>query len=218
LVGWLVGGLVGLVTVGANQLWPTPVAVILGLAAGVLVTGAFHEDGFADVCDGFGGGMNRSRTLAIMKDSRVGAFAVIGLVLLYAIKIATITALVGYGEWLAAATIVFANVASRWCVATMIFTGRYARDDDTSKIRPISRRISGGSLAIATIWLLPCGAMFTGEPWLLAALVPAFLTRIVMAAWFNHRLGGYTGDCLGAAQQVIATVMGLSILAALRFL
>ena len=208
-MGWLVGCVVGLVICGAQLMLPVPVAVVLGLAAGVLLTGAFHEDGFADVCDGFGGGGSRQRTLDIMKDSRVGAFAVIGLVLLFGLKITALSALIGDGLWAGCTGLVYAHVLSRVCVVTIIFTGTYARDDLTSKVKPIGRSISWPGMIVATVWLLPFMGLAWWHPWWLIAVPVVVLLRIVLARWFTKRLGGYTGDCLGAAQQImeVATLL-----------
>lgn len=220
VIGWLVGSLVAAVVWVSSLVLPVPVAVVLGLAAGVLVTGAFHEDGFADVCDGFGGGTSRERTLEIMKDSRVGAFAVLGLVLLFALKVSALSSLFGPapgpGAWQAVVALVFAHVVSRWCAVTVIFRGSYARADATSKVKPIGKTLSRGGMAVATLWLVPFVALLWSTPWWALAVVPAFATRLLMARWFTRRLGGYTGDCLGALQQVIEVVILLTVLVLTR--
>jgi len=205
-MGWLVGCAVGAVIYVVQLLLPLPVAVVLGLGAGVLLTGAFHEDGFADVCDGFGGGTSRQRTLDIMKDSRVGAFAVIGLVLLFGLKITTLVALIGDGLWAGLAGLVYAHVLSRVCVVTIIATGTYARDDLTSKVKPIGRSISWPGMIVASAWLLPFAGLAWWHPWWLMAVPVCLLVRLMLARWFTKRLGGYTGDCLGAAQQIMEVV------------
>ena len=83
LIGWIVGGLSALLFLGLSLLpLPTTVVVLLSMVASIWVTGAFHEDGFADVCDGFGGGWTKEKILAIMKDSRLGTYGAIGLFLL----------------------------------------------------------------------------------------------------------------------------------------
>ncbi|MDR1806903.1 MAG: adenosylcobinamide-GDP ribazoletransferase [Propionibacteriaceae bacterium] len=210
-IGWLVGGLTAAVLWAAWHVFPTTIAAVLALAAGVLVTGGFHEDGFADVCDGFGGGTTRERTLAIMKDSRVGAFAVLGLILLFGLKVAALGALAGYG-WSGLAAIVYAHVLSRWAVVTLIATGTYARDDLTSKVRPVARSISGGGLIVATLWLLPAVVWVWWQPFWLLAIPLAFLVRLAFGRWCARRLGGYTGDCLGALQQVLEVVTYLTCL------
>ncbi len=205
-VGWLVGVIVAAVTFVARLVFPIPVAVVLGLAAGVLVTGAFHEDGFADVCDGLGGGATKQRALEIMKDSRVGAFAAIGLVLLFGLKIAAYSALLADVRWAGLAALVFAHVVSRWCAVTIMVRNAYARDDGTSKVRAAAGTVSWLGRIVATAWLLPFVGLAWWHPWWLVAIPAAFAVRLLLARWFNRRLGGYTGDCLGAAQQITEVV------------
>jgi adenosylcobinamide-GDP ribazoletransferase len=212
-IGWIVGAAVAATALAADLVWPASVAALLALAAGVLLTGAFHEDGFADVCDGFGGGTSKARTLEIMKDSRVGAFAAIGLVLLLGVKAAALAALLQNLGWRAAAAILFAHVASRWSVVTVIFSDVYARADASSKVKPIGKKISAGGLAAATVWLLPFAGLAWWQPWWLLGLPAAFLVRLLLGRWFRRRLGGYTGDCLGAAQQTAETAVLLVVLA-----
>jgi adenosylcobinamide-GDP ribazoletransferase len=217
MIGWVVGAAIAVVMWACGLILPAGVAVIIGLGFGVLLTGAFHEDGFADVCDGFGGGTSRERTLEIMKDSRVGAFALIGTVLLFALKIAAWSGLVaGPGWWWAPVGLVYAHVLSRWCVVTIIFADSYARADLTSKVKPIGKSISIGGLGVATVWLIPFIVVLgIWQPWWLLAIPIGLLIRFILGAWFRQRLGGYTGDCLGAAQQVIETFTALTLLAIL---
>jgi adenosylcobinamide-GDP ribazoletransferase len=219
LIGAIVGGVVAGVIWLVQLVLPVSVAVILGLAVGVMLTGGFHEDGFADVCDGFGGGTSRERTLEIMKDSRVGAFGVIGVVLLFMLKFVVLGDLIALTPLdFALTSLVFAHVLSRWFVTTIIFTDEYARADATSKVKPIGKAISVGGMLVATLWPLFFVAVFPllfehVQPWwVLGAVAPALLVRVVLGAWFKKRLGGYTGDCLGAAQQIIEQVIMLWIL------
>ncbi|MDR2620607.1 MAG: adenosylcobinamide-GDP ribazoletransferase [Propionibacteriaceae bacterium] len=233
-IGWIVGTVVGGVAWGAQLLLPAPVAVVLALIVGVMLTGAFHEDGFADLCDGFGGGTTKERTLEIMKDSRVGAYAVIGLVLLFALKVSVLVAFLdgwagrwlpsvtGGDVWFVIPTVIFAHVASRWAVTWIILRYEYARDDLTSKSKPIGRSMSGGGFVYGTLYLLGALALVVllpnAAPRLLrlaissGAVLLAWLVALRCGAWFRTRLGGYTGDCLGAAQQIIEQVILIAIL------
>jgi len=211
-IGWIVGGLVAIIIGLAQLIVPVSVAVVTGLAVGVLITGAFHEDGFGDVCDGFGGGSTAERTLEIMKDSRVGAYATIGLILLFAVKISSLIALVTLEPWYGLVAVVYAHVLSRTSVVTIIFTDVYARNDLTSKVKPIGRQISLGGLIVSCCWLLPFILLLWARPWWFLALPVALLCRWRLGHWFKKRLGGYTGDCLGAAQQIIEVVTFLVIL------
>jgi adenosylcobinamide-GDP ribazoletransferase len=206
VIGWLTGVVVAGVLWVTQLILPLPVAVVLGLAVGVLVTGGFHEDGFADVCDGFGGGATTQRTLDIMKDSRLGVFAVLGLVLLFALKITALSALLADGLWAGLVAIVFAHVLSRWCVVTIIFRGTYARPLGPSKARAVAHALPVSAVVVATCWLIPFAGLAWWHPWWLLAIPAGFLVRLLLGHWFTRRLGGYTGDCLGATQQIIEIV------------
>jgi len=215
-IGWVVGVVVAVVAGLAALILPVPVAVICAVAAGVLLTGAFHEDGFGDVCDGFGGGGSPERILGIMKDSRVGAFAVVGLMLLFALKMTAMTMLLSLEPWFGLVAVVFAHVLSRVSVVTIIFTDTYARTDASSKVKPIGRQISVGGLVASCCWLLPFVGLLWWRPWWFLALPVALLLRLLLGQWFKKRLGGYTGDCLGATQQVIEVFTFLVALAAIK--
>jgi adenosylcobinamide-GDP ribazoletransferase len=211
-IGWLVGTAMAAVIALAHWIVPWPVAVVIGVAVSVVMTGAFHEDGFADVCDGFGGGVGANRVLEIMKDSRVGAFAVLGLVLLFALKLTGMTYLIQASGWWGLAGLVFAHVLSRWCAVTIIFRGVYARHDQLSKTKPIGRQLSFPRMVAATVWLLPFIGLAWWHPWWLTAVPIALLVRWRLNHWFIRRLGGYTGDCLGATQQIVEVVTLLTCL------
>jgi adenosylcobinamide-GDP ribazoletransferase len=234
LIGWLVGGVVGTLIWALHLVLPVAVAIVLALVGGVLLTGAFHEDGFADVCDGFGGGTTPERTLEIMKDSRVGAYGVIAMVLLFALKIAVLIAFLT-GEtgrwivqtWFVIPTVIFAQVVSRWAVTWVILRYEYARNDLTSKVKPIGRSIKRGSFLFGSLWMLLALSLLAlsvdEDAWLRLAIgggaaLLAWLSVLPLGAWFRKRLGGYTGDCLGAAQQITEQVVLLAILVAARLL
>jgi adenosylcobinamide-GDP ribazoletransferase len=234
-VGWLVGGLVaGLTALLLVYLPPggfSPlVAAVWGTAFGVLLTGAFHEDGLADVFDGLGGSPDRERALVIMKDSRVGAFGAIAMVLVLLGKV-SLLALLGSvsGELLCAALFV-AHVVSRTWPLLLIRLMPHVGDLAGSKSKPLADQISGKSLWVAFAW---CGvalalAAYAQEVTHLividaspgeisgvfaGALVASGLAFLVMWRWFWRRLQGFTGDCLGATQQLceLAFYLGLAL-------
>jgi adenosylcobinamide-GDP ribazoletransferase len=202
LVGVLVGGFSALVYLAALHVFPAGVAVLLSMAASLVVTGAFHEDGLADCIDAFGGAYTRDDALRIMQDSRIGAFGAIALVIALAIKWQTLVAL---PPLRAACLMVAAHGASRACAISYLATLDYVRA--AGKAKPVAQRLSGPALACAALfglpWLLwPNGS---GAPdWRFAALtcVVLFALRYAMGRYFARRIGGYTGDCLGFAQQI----------------
>jgi adenosylcobinamide-GDP ribazoletransferase len=209
----LVGGLVGLSAVGVWWLsclfLPPLVAVGLMMSASLLLTGAFHEDGFADVCDGFGGGRTRDAVLAIMKDSRVGAYGAIGVAMMLGLKWSVLASL----PYAALPVIVVgAHIVSRWCAISLIWRLRYVRADTDAKSTPLANSLSGAdwllSGALGALMLLPPmllidpAARFQLALALPAALALSVITALLAAGYFRNRIGGYTGDCLGAAQQL----------------
>jgi adenosylcobinamide-GDP ribazoletransferase len=222
----LVGVLVGLINVGtwwlARHWFPAPVAVGIMLALSLLATGAFHEDGFADTCDGFGGGTTSERALAVMKDSRVGAYGAIGITMLLGLKWTTLVALPTAAF---PVLVIGAHLVSRWCAIGLIWGLRYVRENDDAKAKPLADSVSGvdwmlsGLLGIAAI--LPAFLLngLLGKYAILlasaAAALAAVITAALAAAYFKRRIGGYTGDCLGAVQQLSELVFLMAALAAL---
>lgn len=202
LVGVLIGGLSALVYLAALRVFPAGVAVLLSMAASLLVTGAFHEDGLADCADAFGGAYTRDAVLHIMHDSRIGAFGAIALVITLALKWQTLAALPPTG---AASLMIAAHAASRACAISYLATLDYVRAE--GKAKPVAQRLRGPALV--------CAAVF-GLPWLLwpnwlaspnwrfacATLAVLAALRFAMGRYFVRRIGGYTGDCLGFAQQI----------------
>ena len=196
LVGLLVGLIGALVFAATSFFLPKTLAVLLAMAATIYATGAFHEDGWADMVDGFGGGWTRERTLEIMKDSRIGSFGAIALVLMLLGKF---VALIELDALLVAPALIAGHAFSRLCSTTLLHFLDYAREE--GKAKPLATRITLGELACATVFgslalfLLPPAAMASGVALALGATA-------VLAMKIHRRLGGYTGDCLGATQQV----------------
>ena len=212
LIGWLIGGLCAVAFSVAFALWPISVAVVMSVAFGVLLTGALHEDGFADSCDGFGGGWNKSQVLAIMKDPRIGNYAAIGLVLMLALKVMALIELATASPELAMIALLLAHSLSRWLVLPLPWLLDYVRETDDSKASAmVEARFSGGMFAYASLFvILPI--LYFGVPMIYLALCCAALAVLILALYFRHRLGGYSGDCLGATQQVAEVVVYLTIL------
>lgn len=205
LIGWLVGGSCALVFYLADLLWPQTTAVILALIIGILMTGALHEDGFADVCDGFGGGVGKQRILEIMKDSHIGVYGFLGLLLMLLLKVSVLAAM-------PAATVALVLLAghsiSRLSPLLLMQRYEYAREHD-SKASGAVYKPDFQELAFATgIALLPLVLL----PALCAlAIIPILLVSVLLGRYFYRHIGGYTGDCLGASQQVAETIFYLSV-------
>jgi adenosylcobinamide-GDP ribazoletransferase len=226
----LVGALVGLMAAGvwwlSSMCFPPAVAVGLMMSASLLVTGALHEDGFADVCDGFGGGRTRDEVLSIMKDSRVGAYGAIGIAMMLGLKWSV---LASHPRATLPAVVVGAHMVSRWWAIGLIWRLRYVRTDADGKSKALAGNLSGadwvlsgvlGALALLPVIMLVDSA---AEPRLalalLAALACSAASALLAGAYFRIRIGGYTGDCLGAAQQVAELsflLAALGVLAVIR--
>ena len=213
-VGMLVGGFGAAVLWVAGQLWPMPVAVGLSMAATLWLTGAFHEDGFADTCDGLGGAVSRERALEIMKDSRIGAYGAIGIVTMLGLKAATLATMP-----LAAAVpaLVLGHTVSRAAATALMALLPYAGDAAHAKAKPLAQRVGAVGLVGAALWVgLVCIGVRALEALTALVLGIALASAAVATAgcmrWLRRRLGGFTGDTLGAAQQIaeLALLLGMS--------
>ena len=214
LVGALVG-LAGAAVTEAAALWlPAGPAILLGMAATLLLTGAFHEDGLADACDGFGGGWDKAQVLAIMKDSRIGSYGTIGIGMALALKftvLAELDALVPPPGL--ALALLAGHAASRLAPVMLMRFLDYVREDATAKPRPLARAINGPGIAVALCGgLAPCVLL---DPAAAACgLAGIALATVGAGSYFRQRIGGYTGDCLGASQQLAEIAFYLGLLCA----
>lgn len=211
LVGLIIGGICAAVFWTAHWFVPDVVAIVLALAAGLLVTGAFHEDGLADTFDGIGGGLTRQSALVIMRDSRLGTYGTLALVAALALKVGALAAL---PPPMIVAALAAAHCLSRLSSLATIATSRYVRDEGTGK--PVAGGISTAGLIVASLtgmvvllaWPLaqPFGA-------LMFAVAGLVIGHIAMRAFFERKLGGYTGDTLGAVQQAseVGFYLGLAV-------
>jgi adenosylcobinamide-GDP ribazoletransferase len=225
LVGTLVGCLLALGYTVLIYVFPVSISILLTMALGLLLTGAFHEDGWADVWDGFGGGWGVTQKLNIMKDSRLGTYGASALFVLLLLKYQSLLALAsfgGYGFTAVFVTLVVSHTVSRMVATSLIYSMSYVSEDAKAKVKPIASQLSFTSLMvliITSIFVLALGlyTIHLFYAFTLTALVIFIvglslflvLTRYVLMFWFNHQLGGFTGDCLGAAQQLIELLIYL---------
>ena len=225
-IGWIVGGISFAVYYLSSLIFSHDIAIVLAIIAGILTTGAFHEDGFADVCDGFGGGWTKEKILIIMKDSAIGAYGGIGLVLLFLLKFRALSDALSQSEIVNLQAsiknlllIISAHALSRLAAISIVFTHQYSRDDASSKSKPIAQ-----SYTWREVW----GAFFFGLMPLLflsyfhwqfsLAIIPVIIARFFLARYFQKWIHGYTGDCLGATQQVCEVIFYLSIIGIWKFI
>ncbi|MBU0539979.1 MAG: adenosylcobinamide-GDP ribazoletransferase [Gammaproteobacteria bacterium] len=208
LVGLLVAGVATLVFVAAVATFNNIVlAVLLSMVASILLTGAFHEDGFADSCDGFGGGWRAEDVLRIMKDSRIGTYGTVALVLVLGLKAATLSAMPSTGVVVSA--LLWAHIMSRWLATSYLLDLHYVRGEGKSK--PLATTMPLSHWLWSGLPILPL-LIFTGLPALFPLIVVLLIFRFAFAAYLRRRIGGYTGDALGAAQQVTEIIIYLAFL------
>ncbi|VAW14037.1 Cobalamin synthase [hydrothermal vent metagenome] len=213
LVGLVIGSIGAGVFLALDFILPQGLALLFSMLATIFVTGAFHEDGFADFCDGFGGGASPEKILLIMKDSRVGTYGIIGILGILGVKFLSLDAL---PSSLIPLTLVAGHAYSRLMPVLIIFTSDYARPDATSKIKAVGKRGKYSDLAIASAFALPMLILF---PWQLAvfSLPILLLTAWIFKKYIEKKINGYTGDCLGALQQISEVLFYIIILVIINF-
>lgn len=209
-VGWVVAAVAAGVYAALHgalgaQLFAPLVAATFSTLATVLVTGGFHEDGLADVADGLGGSAQKERALDIMKDSRIGAFGAMALVLALLAKTSLLALLGAQGLGAVLVALVGGHVLSRFWPLLLVRALVHVGDTATSKSKPLADQIAGRALGAAALWcFVPLALVWQAQSalFLIASMVCSGLGAAYMARKFARRLQGFTGDCLGAVQQV----------------
>ena len=203
-VAGVAAGLVGCVALALTQVLGLPRILQAGLATAALVasTGALHEDGLADVADGFGGGSTRERKLEIMRDSRIGAFGATALALALIVRVGALSSALSHGFWGGAGALILVSAVSRAAALTPLALIDPARSDGAGaaagKLEPLAFAAAWGmAFAIALV----VGIAFGGVWRATAAAVAAGVAAGSMTALARHAIGGQTGDVAGAAQQ-----------------
>jgi adenosylcobinamide-GDP ribazoletransferase len=201
LIGILVGGFSAVVLLLASEIWNGLLPALLAIAAGIALTGALHEDGLADTADGFGGGRSRQARLAIMKDSRIGTYGTLALGITTALRVVTLAAL---PPWIGAAALIGAHAGGRLLAAAAMTTLPYAGDPAATKLTYVDAPIRGSEIALGMILTL-AALLPLARNGILAAVI-GVLFGTALAAWLVDRayklIGGYTGDVLGATEQL----------------
>ena len=210
LTGWLTGGAMAATLYFGSMVLPHAVAVIAAIAVRLLITGALHEDGLADFMDGFGGGGNRERILAIMKDSHIGTYGVLGLII-YMLLLGT--ALYSMPVTVAALAILGADPFSKMVTSQLVNMLPYARREEEAKNKTVYRKPSfAAGLSLTVQGLLPFIIMIwlTGISWYLVIAIPP-LVMYFLYLLMLRKIRGYTGDCCGAVCLLVELAVYLSI-------
>ena len=220
LVGVIVSGLLTIVYWIAQLFWSNEIAVIITMIGSVMLTGGFHEDGLADVADS-AGAWTRQHKLEIMRDSRIGTYGGLALILAIVltaytlIDIANVSNSVFNSVELVFFSLILAHVLGRWSSLILIYTTRYARDDAANKVfadgvtrhRLLIGCLTTLAVLIACLYALPLPT--------LAAVIGACFIINMLRLWYMKSFGGITGDCLGAANKLVEISVYLSIAATL---
>lgn len=207
VIGVLIGACMAAIYAAASQVFPASVAVLMMLIGNLLLTGCFHQDGLADMADGFGGAFEPRRKLEIMKDSRLGTYGSCALVMALAAHYITLVELEAV-----LMSVVVGQSLSRCLAASIIYNTAYAADPDASKAKPLSQAMSGTDLCVL---LVSAALVLALLPLHMAlSLVPVLLVfRFLFKRYIIAQIGGYTGDCLGASQQLSEILIYLTLLA-----
>lgn len=212
VVGFMIGFLLMVITQWLSPILPPgPLSAVL-LVVSILLTGGLHLDGLADLCDGLAAGGNRERILSVMKDSHVGAFGVMGLVIVLLLKYSLFLEVIHQG-WLR--SFLMMGVLSRWAMALAAFSGRYAREEGTARpfIGQIRRPwfIGSTGVTVGLAWMI-----FKGPG--LLALLPVFLFVLLFLHYLKLKIGGLTGDALGALNEGVEVLVLFLIVMAVPFM
>lgn len=201
----LVGGLIGVFTGGIILLTalvvPAPLPVILGLAFAILLTGALHEDGLADTADAFGGGRTGDRCLEIMKDSRIGTYGTLALIVTLALKATALAQI----DPLSAAKVVIAGYAGARAAAVLALASLSYAGSEAAKVSRTTSEMTGSEIAVTVVSALIFGFLCLSPGVFLASALFAGVAATIVALIAHQKIGGYTGDVLGAVEQIYET-------------
>ena len=196
MTGWVTGGLTALLLWLAAQVFPMLPAVIIALTGRILLTGGLHEDGLADFCDGFGGGTSKDRILAIMKDSHIGTYGVMGLIFysLWYVSIAMSLPLMT-----AVAAIIASDAFAKACAAQLINLLPYSRPEGAKNRISYERMTIWRLLIVVSSGMLPVCLLAYIDMLLMVSITAPIIVISLLILYLKHKIGGYTGDCCGAA-------------------
>jgi len=210
VVGWIAGAICAAVMLAASRFWPGLPAAILAVGAGLLVTGGFHEDGLADTADGLGGGQTPARRLEIMKDSRTGSYGVLALWTALSLKAIL---LAGLAPWRAALVLILAHGLARAFAVVVMALLNYAGDPEAAKLKPAPLGVRPMEALIALALGVAPLLAFLPMINIVVGLILATCAAGVVAFLARRLIGGFTGDVLGAVQQVaeVGLLLGFAL-------
>jgi adenosylcobinamide-GDP ribazoletransferase len=213
-VGMVVGLASGVVLMTGQLFLPSLIAVLLCMAATVTMTGGIHEDGLADAADGLFGGRNTAHRLEIMKDSRLGTFGALALWFSLTGRLVLLSTLLERSAWLASAAIVMANTLGRGACVALLYFYPYVRVEG-SKAKLFGDTVRRGQLLPALAFPAALAFALMGRA-AASCVMAAVLVTGLAGIYFKQKIGGVTGDCLGAANQLVELASYLALAAQLR--
>jgi adenosylcobinamide-GDP ribazoletransferase len=196
LVGILIGIIISLLFMLCVNLFSKPISILITMVSSILLTGAFHEDGFADFCDGFGGGYTKEKILEIMKDSRLGTYGTIGIFFILLLKFFL---LLEFELNLIPAILIIGNSFSRLISMSVVMILNYVSEN--GKAKPIATKMEISEFIFLVFFgLFPL--LFFKSLFIILAIIPQIGLLFYFQMYLKKTIGGYTGDCLGALQQI----------------
>lgn len=211
LVGLFIGLILAVTFVVFNYFFPANISILLTMVVSLLLTGAFHEDGLADMADGIGGAFSQDKRLQIMKDSRIGTYGAVTLFMALLLKFIALVELAEYESNHLLWAIILASALSRAVAGSLISSLPYVTDSSQSKSKPLAQSQTTPELlillavGITPLFFYSINIIFT------LVLVMA-LFRWLFKKWLLAKISGFTGDCLGAAQQISELLIYLTLL------
>ncbi|MCS6819094.1 MAG: adenosylcobinamide-GDP ribazoletransferase [Chitinophagales bacterium] len=220
LIGWVVGALCFGAYYFSTYIFDQNLSVLFSMLAGVWITGAFHEDGLADTVDGFGGGWTKEQILNIMKDSRIGTYGVFALIFHFAVKFFSLSYLASQCPQVLLLLLIFISfhALARHAATIILFSSTYVRDDEKSKAKPVAKSF-GLAEVIGSIlfgWT-PALVLSWYNPWFFLAIPSSVVCATFMRKYFEKHIVGYTGDCLGATEQISEVIILLAFCIVWKF-
>ena len=222
LIGWIVGLLSFISYLVSRFFFSVEISIIISLIIGVLTTGAFHEDGLADFFDGFGGGWTQEKILEIMKDSRVGTYGMVATLFQLGIKffaLKELSILLQNDWWILMLIFITYHSLARATAIQLSFVLPYVREDEKSKAKPIAKQHTHKeTVGVLVFGLIPFLFLILKFPVLMIAFIPLVLLVFYFKYYLKKWINGYTGDCLGAIEQISECIILISFVALWKFI
>ncbi len=210
MTGWLTGCVMAGIFCITSLFLPTSISIIAAIISRIFITGALHEDGYADFCDGFGGGTSRERVLEIMKDSHIGSYGVIGLTVYYILIFSLISNLPTH---IIPYAFISADAYSKFLCSNIINFLPYARKENEAKNKIIYNRMTVLDKLISAFFGLSPFFLFMRNFSLLIPMTVSAFSAIVLFKMMRKKIQGYTGDCCGAAFVISEAVFYIALVA-----